>query len=133
MKKLDEFITNCLEIERYKSYFIRNIFKTKIINSDESKFLYLIFDTMHNIPEVVKISYNIINNKNANTYCINLFEKELNSFLKLITKKEYRTTAKINDNIQIKIWCNELKILKPYIYKTLENINELKSIGLIES
>lgn len=148
---LDELIPYCLRIESYKSYFARNIFNRNInikhfsilyhlfvdknknkFNHSERQFLFLIFDSLHNLPEVIETSYKLLNNEKTNKYCIKLFEKELNEFIKLINNKAYRLDAGIKDNNQIINWCNELNRLTAYTLKALEIISKLKEIGFIE-
>ena len=57
---LKSAIASCILIEKYQSYFVRNIFRAassfrSSFNKNESRFLLCLSDNLHNVPELAEL------------------------------------------------------------------------------
>ena len=147
---LGELKTLCIEIERYKAYFCRNLFgggRNKNLNlftriflpgslkfdRDEEKYLWLLFDRLHNIPEYLQKIDLILEGKAADKPYFELFLSEINFFYKLIInengafKRIYGYEIFLTN--KIKRWMHELQAAEPSAKKVFEILFQLSETG----
>lgn len=146
---LGELKTLCIEIERYKAYFCRNLFggsrnknlnlftrfltKSLKFNRDEEKYLWLLFDSLHNIPEYIQKIDLILEGKAADKPYFELFITEINFFHKLIInengafKRIYGYEIFLTN--KIKRWMQELQAAEPSVKKVFEILFQLSQAG----
>lgn len=133
-----ELLEHLINIEQIKTVFARNLFPrpcqdykkyygNKLVFSDsESMFLYLVFDNLHNIPELIKV---LVKCENFTDINVLLFSLVLNCFkdlYKLINEENYRKILGINESNNVSIWISLLCNIKreiPAIQK-LFNLDE---------
>lgn len=146
---LGELKTLCIEIERYKAYFCRNLFggsrnknlnlftrfltKSLKFNRDEEKYLWLLFDSLHNIPEYIQKIDLILEGKAADKPYFELFITEINCIHKLIAiengafKRIYGYEIFLTN--KIKRWMHELQAAEPSVKKVFEILFQLSKTG----
>ncbi len=147
---LGELKTLSIEIERYKAYFCRNLFgggRNKNLNLftriflpgslkfdlDEEKYLWLLFDSLHNIPEYIQKIDLILDGKAADKPYFELFITEINCFYKLIInengafKRIYGYEIFLTN--KIKRWMHELQAAEPSVKKVAEILFQLNETG----
>lgn len=146
---LGELKTLCIEIERYKANFCRNLFggsrnknlnlftrfltKSLKFNRDEEKYLWLLFDSLHNIPEYIQKIDLILEGKAADKPYFELFITEINFFHKLIInengafKRIYGYEIFLTN--KIKRWMHELQAAEPSAKKVFEILFQLSKTG----
>lgn len=134
---LGELKNLCIEIEKYKAYFCRILFegwrnnnlnlftrfltKSLKFNRDEEKYLYLLFDSLHNIPEYIQKIDLILEGKTTDKPFFELFITEINGFHKLVVNE--------NDAFKIKKCMNELQSAELVAKKVFEILFQLSKIG----
>ncbi|MDY3723055.1 MAG: hypothetical protein SOZ96_10795 [Treponema sp.] len=147
---LGELKTLCIEIERYKAYFCRNLFgggRNKNLNlftriflpgslkfdRDEEKYLWLLFDSLHNIPEYIQKIELILEGKTADKPYFELFITEINFLYKLIINENGAFKRiygyKIFLTNKIKRWMHELQAAEPSAKKVFEILFQLSETG----
>ena len=137
-----ELLEHLINIEQIKTVFARNLFprpcqdykkhfkkyyKNKLVFSDsESMLLYLVFDNLHNIPELIKVLVKCENFANINVFPFSLVLNCLKDLYKLINKENYRKTLKINESKNVSIWISLLRNIKREIsaIQKLFNLDE---------
>ena len=146
---LGELKTLCIKIEQYKAYFCRNLFggsRNKNLNlftrflpgslkfdRDEEKYLWLLFDSLHNIPEYIQKIDLVLEGKAADKPYFELFITEINGFHKLIVndngafKKIYGYEIFLTN--KIKRWMHELQAAEPSVKKVAEILFQLSKTG----
>lgn len=145
-----ELKTLCIEIERYNAYFCRNLFGggrnknlnlfTRIflpgslkIDRDEEKYLWLLFDSLHNIPEYIQKIELILEGKTADKPYFELFITEINFLYKLIINENGAFKRiygyKIFLTNKIKRWMHELQAAEPSAKKVFEILFQLSETG----
>ena len=146
---LGEIKTLSIEIERYKAYFCRNLFgggrnknlnlftrflpKSLKFNRDEEKYLFLLFDSLHNIPEYIQKINLILEGKAAGKPYFELFITNINFFYKLIInengafKRIYGYEIFLTN--KIKRWMHELQAAEPSAKKVFEILFQLSKTG----
>lgn len=134
---LGELKTLCIKIEMYRAYFCRNLFRvgrnnnlnlfTRIFlprslkfNRDEEKYLYLLFDSLHNIPEYIQKIDLILEGKAADKPFFELFIIQMDGLHELIVNE--------SGAFKIKRWIHELQSVKPVVKKVLEILFQLSKI-----
>ncbi|MBR3543679.1 MAG: hypothetical protein IKN82_08305 [Treponema sp.] len=113
-KTLDETIGVLIEMESRFVPFTRNLFdrpssgeppKPRSFNGSESRFLYILFDSLHNVPELLR---NLVNVKNAsdkvNPGLVWAVLKGLAVMSNLFNGKSLRRIMKIRDTKNISLW-----------------------------
>lgn len=97
-KNIDELTGLLMEIDQQQVCFARNLFPRPgwrmecRFSEDESQFLYLVFDCLHNIPELEKQLVQIKKDKSqkANEFLVNLVRNSLSELHGLITSTDKR-------------------------------------------
>ena len=146
---LGELKTLCIKIERHKAYFCRNLFgggrnnnlnlftrflpKNLKFNRDEEKYLWLLFDSLHNIPEYIQKIDLILERKAADKPFFELFIFEINCFHNLIVNENGTFKRIFGYEIfltnEIKRWRHELQAVEPFAKKVFEILFELSKTG----
>lgn len=133
-----ELLEHLINIEQIKTVFARNLFPrpcqdykkyygNKLVFSDsESRFLYLVFDNLHNIPELIKVLVKCENFADINVLLFSLVLNCFKDLYKLINEENYRKILGINESNNVSIWISLLCNIKreiPAIQK-LFNLDE---------
>lgn len=133
-----ELLEHLINIEQIKTVFARNLFPrpcqdykkfygNKLVFSDsESMFLYLVFDNLHNIPELIKVLVKCENFTDINVLPFSLVLNCFKDLYKLINEENYRKILGINESNNVSIWISLLCNIKreiPAIQK-LFNLDE---------
>ncbi len=124
-------IASCILIERYQSYFVRNIFRTassfrSSFNKNESRFLLYLSDNLHNVPELAELFIGTLRmlekcksedeiteliKRTKENFLLRLVTERLQKTVGIIRNKEERKSLEIKDNNRIISWCYELNSL----------------------
>lgn len=141
-QKKAELLEHLINIEQTKTVFARNLFPcpcqdykklfkkyygNKLVFSDsESIFLYLVFDNLHNIPELIKVLVKCENFADINVLSFSLVLNCLKNLYKLINDENYRKTLGINESNNVAIWISLLCNIKREILaiQKLFNLDE---------
>lgn len=137
-----ELLEHLINIEQIKTVFARNLFprlyqdykkhfkkyygNKLVFSNSESMFLYLVFDNLHNIPELIKVLVKCENFADINEFPFSLVLNCLKNLYKLINEENYRKTLGINESNNVSIWISLLFNIKreiPAIQK-LFNLDE---------
>ena len=141
-----ELLEHLINIEQIKTVFARNLFPrpcqdykkyygNKLVFSDsESRFLYLVFDNLHNIPELIKVLVKCENFADINVLLFSLVLNCFKDLYKLINDENDRKTLGINESNNVAIWISLLCNIKreiPAIQKlfNLDENNNFKDIS----
>lgn len=128
---LKSSISNCILIERYQGYFVRNIFKAasafrSAFNKNESRFLLYLSDNLHNVLELAELFIETVRiledyesedeiseliKKTKENFLLRLVTERLQKTVGIIRNKEERKSLEIKDNNHILSWCYELNAL----------------------
>lgn len=134
-----ELFEHLINIEQIKTVFVRNLFPrpcldykknfkkcygNKLVFSDsESMFLYLLFDNLHNIPELNKDLLKCEDFADINVLSFSLVLNCLKDLYKLINDENYRKTLGINESNNVAIWISLLCNIKREILAVQELFN----------
>ena len=149
-----ELLEHLINIEQIKTVFERNLFPrpcqdykkhfkkqygNKLVFSDsESMFLYLVFDNLHNISELIKDLLKCEDCADINVLSFSLVLNCLKDLYKLINDENYRKTLGINESNNVAIWISLLCNIKreiPAIQKffNLDENNNSMDISLLNN
>lgn len=128
--KEKQIIEQLFILEQHQVYFARNIFprpgqknNKRIFSADESLFLFFIFDSLHNVPELTIHLLKLKEDASIgiNKFLVKLVQSELVQFLNLIKPEECRKIFGIKHSNIINAWIHcELKALSKDVELTLE-------------
>ena len=154
IKALNELLAKLIILEQHQAYFTRNLFprpnfKEKERNFKlsyyEAKFLFFIFDSLHNIPELIEHLFEIQNTDSLyfNEFLLDTVQKKLSILFSLIhsetIRKKYNIKKETNRMLtwiktDLNALCHDIyQIFRQIIYlrylinkKTIQN--EIKGI-----
>lgn len=146
---LKSAIANCILIEKYQGYFVRNIFKAasafrSSFNKNESRFLLFLSDNLHNVPELAELfiktakmledcesedEISKLIKSTKESFLLKLVTERLQKTIGIIRNKEERNSLEIKDNNHIISWCCELNVFSSYceiLYTQLEEFKQTR-------
>lgn len=119
-----ELLEHLINIEQIKTVFARNLFPRPcqdykkyygnklVFSNSESMFLYLVFDNLHNIPELIKVLVKCENFADINVFPFSLVLNCFKDLYKLISEENYRKILGINESNNVSIWISLLCNIK---------------------
>lgn len=128
---LKSSIACCILIEKYQSYFVRNIFKAasafrSSFNKNESRFLLCLSENLHDVPELAELFIETVRmledcesedeiskliKSTKENFLLKLVTERLQKTVRITRNKEERKSLEIKDNNHIISWCYELNAL----------------------
>ena len=117
IKKIDELIALCLEAAHYQVCFSRNVFRYKTGNTakfskDEKRFLFIVFDALHNLPELTKHLLKAKEEKigKLDDFLHRLANMNMNTLQTILTESA-QESLNIKRTNKIEAWSHELQNL----------------------
>lgn len=109
-EKIENLLILSMNLIQYQICFSRSLFcktDTKLkFNENEQKFLFIFFDCMANVPDLLRNLYQFNKNNEVkiNTGLLDIVERDMFLALSLLTSKERRFNCGIKDTGMIKKW-----------------------------
>ena len=128
--EMNKLIKQFISLDQHQVCFSRNLFprtgqqkkKKSIFNNDESKFLFFLFDSLHNVPELTRHLLTLRENGSIeiNEVLVKIVQNSLSELLRLIVSAEIRKEHKIKNTNKIQSWVHcELHWIETDIEKIL--------------
>lgn len=122
-----------ISIEKYKSYFSRNIFRSNLPNLTKHEMTYLlyIFDCLHNIPELIEKTCSFLDGNNEDLELFKLEIKKLEFLMKIINNLDYaKKELNIYIDNTIRSWSHELQRMNDCIGLLCRKFDYLNRVTL---